>query len=285
VPCSLTFETVREPILPQIDPSKPILARTGRAAMTVKTANKPKPKPKLGVTVRRRKPERAKRASKPPEPKTEDGDARNTEGKPPFPWKDGAVIPTAKLRPGGTEAGQFGVESVQGEDMQTMAARSLMTPEIPAALIVRNFAAASFPSGIDMTALAVMIRQRADAAASGDLDGIVGQLATSATILDAIADEMFRRAALNMGTHLEATESYMRMGLRASAESRAKLEAIAEIKNPRPVYVRNLNQAHGNQQINQTEGPQQINNNGHPPAGTTRAEETGIGPNKLLGAE
>jgi hypothetical protein len=169
--------------------------------------------------------------------------------------------------------------------MQTLGARSLMTPEIPAALVVQNFAAASFPGGIDMTTLAVMIRQRADTAASGDLDGIVGQLTTSATILDSISAEMFRRAALNMGTHLEATESYMRMGLRASAESRAKLEAIAEIKNPRPVYVRNLNQAHGNQQINQTEGPQQINNNGPLPADTTRADETGIGPNKLLGAE
>jgi hypothetical protein len=88
--------------------------------------------------------------------------------------------------------------------------------------------------------------------------------------LDAIFNEMARRAALNMGQHLGPTETYMRLALKAQSQSRATLETLAEIKNPRPVYI-------NPQQVNHTNGPQQVNN-GTP----SRPLENGITKNKLL---
>ncbi len=215
------------------------------------------------------------------------GDNTKAQAKRPpkrHPWTD-KTIPLVKLRPGATVAGKFAAESPPGEDGPTFGARSLMTPEIPAALVIQNFWAHAFPGGIDMTTLAQMIRQSTDRAARGELDGIVAQLVTQSAVLDSVAGDMFHRAALNVKTP-QIAESYMRMGLRASAESRAKLEAVAEIKNPRPVYVRNLNQAN-NQQINQAGGPQQINNNskGDGLGAAARAEEAVVPSNKLLSEE
>ncbi len=43
-------------------------------------------------------------------------------------------------------------------------------------------------------------------------------------------------------------------------------ETLAEIKNPRPVYInpRQVNHTTGNQQVNNANGPQQVNNGGAP---------------------
>ena len=54
-----------------------------------------------------------------------------------------------------------------------------------------------------------------------------------------------------MGTYLATTESYLRLALKAQAQSRATVEALAEMKNPHPVsFVKQANIAHGNQQVN-----------------------------------
>jgi len=82
-------------------------------------------------------------------------------------------------------------------------------------------------------------------------------------------NELARRAALNMGEHLNATEIYLRHAFKAQAQCRSTLEALAEIKNPRPVaFVKQANIANG---------PQQINN------GEPRAREKTIQSNELSG--
>lgn len=76
---------------------------------------------------------------------------------------------------------------------------------------------------------------------------LVGQ----ATALNAVFNECFRRAALNMGEYPEAMERYMRLGLKAQSQCRATLESLARIKNPPNVaFVRQANIAHGPQQVN-----------------------------------
>ena len=64
--------------------------------------------------------------------------------------------------------------------------------------------------------------------------------------------EMARRAALKMGEHLGATESYMRLALKAQSQSRATVETLAAIKNPPVVFARQANINNG--------GQQQVNN-------------------------
>lgn len=71
-----------------------------------------------------------------------------------------------------------------------------------------------------------------------------------ATALNAIFAELCRRAALNMGQHLEATETYMRLALRAQSQCRTTIETLSAIKNPPIVYAKQANFANGPQQVN-----------------------------------
>ena len=66
-----------------------------------------------------------------------------------------------------------------------------------------------------------------------------------------------------MGTHMGATETYLRLALKAQAQSRATVEALAEMKNPRAVaFVKQANIAQ----------QQQVNNGA--PAPRARTEES-----------
>ncbi len=83
--------------------------------------------------------------------------------------------------------------------------------------------------------------------------------------LDAIFAEMARRAAINMGEHLNATETYMRLALKAQAQCARTIEVLANLKNPPVVYAK---------QANITSGPQQVNNGvqGNPHAHVEKVE-------------
>ena len=103
---------------------------------------------------------------------------------------------------------------------------------------------------------------------AGCLTGPEGTLVAQANTLDAIFNDLARRAALNMGEYLGATETYLRLALKAQSQCRATLETLAAIKNPPVIYAR---------QANVTTGPQQVNNGVITP---TRAGEDESKPNK-----
>jgi hypothetical protein len=128
----------------------------------------------------------------------------------------------------------------------------------------------------DLTESVKVLREQAGQARDGDLSQAQELLYAQATVLNAIFHEMCRRAAANMGEYLNAAEVYMRLGLKAQAQSRATLETLAEIQNPKAVaFVRQANIANG---------PQQVNN--APPAAANepvaRAGEPASQPNELL---
>jgi len=85
---------------------------------------------------------------------------------------------------------------------------------------------------------------------SGDLSGVEALLSSQIVALNAIFGEMARRAALNMGEHLDATDKYLRLALRAQGQCRATAETLAVIKQGPPIFARQANVAHGPQQIN-----------------------------------
>ena len=102
----------------------------------------------------------------------------------------------------------------------------------------------------------------------GDLSSAEAMLAAQAAALNAMFCELARRAATNMGEHLGATESYMRLALKAQGQCRATLETLAAIKNPPVVFARQANIRHG---------PQQVNNGPAPESKTFRAGARGGG--------
>ena len=77
-------------------------------------------------------------------------------------------------------------------------------------------------------------------------------LFAQALTLQATFTALSRRAAANSGQHMGATETYLRMALKAQSQCRATLETLANIKNPRPMAFM--------KQANITSGPQQVNN-------------------------
>lgn len=89
----------------------------------------------------------------------------------------------------------------------------------------------------------------ADNGAAGDLAFAGRLLAAQAATLDNIFTEMARRMAVNMGDHLGATEAYARIALKAQANSRATIEALAKLHQPREQTVRHVHVNEGGQAV------------------------------------
>lgn len=141
------------------------------------------------------------------------------------------------------------------------------------AMTARTFAKGTF-GALDVTECVLTLKKRVDTTHGGDLKHAETTLTAQAATLDAIFNEMARRAALNMGEYMDATERYMRLALKAQGQCRATLETLAAIKNPPVIFAKQANIAHG---------PQQINNQATTgSATTTQARKTKTRQNELL---
>ena len=115
---------------------------------------------------------------------------------------------------------------------------------------------------IGLTETMLSLRAAIKEVGNGDLRSVEAILIGQAGALNAMFSELARCAGLNMGEHLGATETYMRLALKAQGQCRATLETLAAIKNPPVVYARQANISHG---------PQQVNNGPAPACGESRA--------------
>ena len=102
---------------------------------------------------------------------------------------------------------------------------------------------------LSLTDMVKALHTHGEAINRGDLSAAERMLNSQAVALNAIFGEMARRAALNMGTHLGAAETYMRLALKAQSQSRATVETLAAIKNPPVVFARQANINNGGQQL------------------------------------
>lgn len=106
----------------------------------------------------------------------------------------------------------------------------------------------------------------------GDLSDAESLLAAQSIVLNTVFLELSRRAALNIGEHLDVSDRYLRLALKAQSQCRATIETLALMKNPPAVFARQANIANG---------PQQVNNG---PVLASRAGISESEPNKLLEA-
>ncbi|HWW64956.1 MAG TPA: hypothetical protein VNZ43_09375 [Sphingomonadaceae bacterium] len=93
------------------------------------------------------------------------------------------------------------------------------------------------------------IATRASEAGGGDMALASRLLAAQAMTLDGIFTECARRSALNMGEYINASERYMRLALKAQANSRATIEALAKLHSPREQTVRHVHVNEGGQAV------------------------------------
>ena len=117
---------------------------------------------------------------------------------------------------------------------------------------------------LSLTDMVASLKEQGQAVNRGELSAAERMLNAQAVALNTIFAELARRASLNMGQHLDAMDRYMRLALKAQSQSRATVETLAAIKNPPVVFARQMNVAHGPQQVNNGLAPNSSPASAHP---------------------
>ena len=145
-------------------------------------------------------------------------------------------------------------------------ARTITRPEVNAAVTIQKLTGDNH----EVNALVRELSAQVAAVNDGDLKRAEGMLVSQTQTLDELFNSLARRAHANMVEgYLSATETYLRLALKAQSQCRATLETLVQVKNPPVIYARQANIANG---------PQQVNNDS-----LSRTREIKNQPNKLSG--
>lgn len=128
-----------------------------------------------------------------------------------------------------------------------LTARALSQPEVRAARTIQRFEGDS----LDINATADELRRLVAEVQGGSMKRPEAMLVAQAHTLDALFSALAMRSKANSdGGFLDAADRYLRLALKAQAQAVRTIEALGELKNPRPVtFVRQANMAQ-NQQVN-----------------------------------
>ena len=118
------------------------------------------------------------------------------------------------------------------------------------------------------------LADKTKAVADGDMRQVEAMLYGQAATLQNLFTNLLRRAAGQEG--LAQFTAMLTLGLKAQAQCRATLEALAEMKNPKPTTFVG--------QANIAQGPQQVNNGPAPATPRAHADKHAIPQNELLEA-
>ena len=112
-----------------------------------------------------------------------------------------------------------------------------------------NFLTPSFGE-IQLTEAINVLSEKVSRVNAGDLSDLEATLTSQAVSLNAIFNELAKRSLLHMNEHLQATEIFMRLALKAQAQCARTIEVLATMKNPQVIFAKQANIANGNQQVN-----------------------------------
>ena len=130
---------------------------------------------------------------------------------------------------------------------------------------------------LEVTDLMGELRKAGDEVADGNMSRVEKMLAHQALTLDAIFNNMAQRAS--RAEYVKNTEVFLKLALKAQAQARSTVEALALLKNPMP-YIRQANMTTGPQQVNNAYAGTPSHSGIQPCAGDFKSE-----PNKLLETE
>jgi hypothetical protein len=114
-----------------------------------------------------------------------------------------------------------------------------LDPKVSAVFTAGLFGKGTF-GDIDVVDACQVLWDFAEKAQQGNLDAQRAMLVGQSVALNAMFTEMARRAAANMGEYPQAMELYMRLSLKAQAQSRATIEALDRLTNGREQTVRHV---------------------------------------------
>lgn len=169
-----------------------------------------------------------------------------------------------------TSANLLQIKQEQGKSKERQFAEIGLSPATLNTMTARIFSQGGVGE-IDITEAVGVMRDKVGKVNAGDTSELEATLTAQSVSLDALFNELARRAASNMGGgYMQAMEIYMRLALKAQAQCARTIEVLATIKNPPVVFAK---------QANISNGPQQVNN-GMP----THTGKTSNQSNELSGA-
>lgn len=138
-----------------------------------------------------------------------------------------------------TEKRSSKAQQIVSEGDEKALADLTLDPAACATMTTSLFVQGSFGHQSD-AAMFNVVADQLSACRDGNLSGMKELLASQAISLNSIFVELARRSAINLGQHIEASERYMRLALKAQAQSRATIEAIDRLTNGREQTVRHV---------------------------------------------
>jgi hypothetical protein len=144
------------------------------------------------------------------------------------------------------------IEGFKGESEVETMARVFTSPAARHGAVASSFIDKTFgklPGEPKFDDYGRAIVAKAEKAGKGDLALASEMLLAQAISLDAMFTELARRCAMNMGEHILASERYGRLALKAQSNSRAALEALARLHQPREQTVRHVHVNEGGQAV------------------------------------
>jgi hypothetical protein len=142
-------------------------------------------------------------------------------------------------------------DKYSGDSVEEKGAAIAVDPSMKAALTAHLFT--TNLGKIDPLALVDRVQALTSEASGGDMSHFESMLASQAIALDAIFHRLASQANQNIGHYAGATDTYLRLGLKAQAQSRSAIESLASIKAPRQ-YISQTNVAATMQVNNSLEG-------------------------------
>ena len=139
------------------------------------------------------------------------------------------------------KANQVRVDLDPGKSRAHAMARAVHEPLIRHAAVASGFGSGGFTDqkpGI--TDSMSVLKGISDQVRSDDLKTPTDMLTLQALTLDSIFTELARRASLNMGQFPDAADMYMRLALKAQAQSRSTVEALAKLVRGNEQVVRHV---------------------------------------------
>ena len=106
---------------------------------------------------------------------------------------------------------------------------------------------------VDLTECVFKLDDAVERVHQGDLRASEALLTSQAVALNAIFTHLANVAVKS--EYLDKFERSLRLALKAQSQCRTTIETLAEVKNPRAVFVRQANVAHGPQQVNNAVRP------------------------------
>ena len=141
---------------------------------------------------------------------------------------------------------QIAVPQRPDEDEGVTIARAVMRPTVQAAATLGEYHKGI--AALDLDGLITSLTEQTDAAIGGDLKRGEAMLVAEAHVLDAIFNDLARRAI--KAEYMDNLDRYLKLALRAQAQCRATWETLATMQNPPMAnYVAQANVAH-TQQVN-----------------------------------